>query len=374
MGFTMSRIDGLPTSSLHGSSSSHGLEQRADSSYGAGMGEFGGQQIEPEDEAMMLTDSAEELSLFNSSKAESKNAADRQKQVMRSLERMDDKTVNECMEAMGSFENAEEEAMFAHLILAGRGDPGRAARQRFGRASEQFVALQYALNKGEEEGADGEVLDAIREALDDLDMEHGPQIRADLNTLGAASEGSSKGERLEFQQTYEDMVMGEGTLAGTLKLALERFGNKDFSKGLEQLIKALGQDLAAATSSCEPTRLRSLMQDLYHLRVVSTVLDSARELLAHLQTKHSAVQGSPAALMQDLVAISAEKWVAGSRFTGVAEKFGAKEPEPQIHFLTGTKVLLRNMPELVFVDADQRQSVFNAVQDALDKAIDREEG
>ena len=41
--------------------------------------------------------------------------------------------------------------------------------------------------------------------------------------------------------------------------------------------------------------------------------------------------------------------------------------------LTGLKSLMRSMPERVFVDADQRQGVLNALQDALDKAIEREE-
>ena len=47
--------------------------------------------------------------------------------------------------------------------------------------------------------------------------------------------------------------------------------------------------------------------------------------------------------------------------------------EAQIHFLTGLKVLMRDMPVKVFVDADQRQTIFQAAQDALDAAIDRED-
>ena len=89
--------------------------------------------------------------------------------------------------------------------------------------------------------------------------------------------------------------------------------------------------------------------------------------------QHGAMPGSPVGLMQDLVGISAEKWVAGSRFTTLSEKFGATGVEPQIHFLTGVKVLMRDMPIKVFADADQRQTVFQAVQDALDTAIDRED-
>lgn len=366
----MSRIDGFSNQSMQ-HPADRGLGER-----GASLtkGSLNGQEIHVADEMEMLSESAEEISLFISSKAESKNSADRMKQVMRSLERMGHEEVKEYNAVAELFENAEEEAMFAHLILKQHADPGRAARQRFGRATDQFVALQYALNKGEEEGADGEVLSAIREALDDLDMEHGPRIRADLNTLGAASEGQSSKEELQaFQDSYQDIVMGEPTLAGTLKLALERYGKTDFQGGLERLIKAIGQDLAALQCSCDPARLQNLVQDLYHLRVVSTVLDAAKALLDRVVGQHAMAGGDPVVLMKELVGVSAEKWVAGSRFTTMVEKFGARDPEPQIHMLTGIKQLLRDMPERIFVDSDQRQSVFNAVQEALDNAIDREE-
>ena len=366
----MSKIEGFSNYAAQGDNA-RGLDRGGGA---RGRGEFEGMLIEVEDEAMLITESAEELSLFNSSKAESKNAAERKKDTMRSLERMSKDEVAECMEASETFENAEEEAMFAHLMLAGRQDPGRLARQKFGRASDQFLALQYALNKGEEEGADGEVLDAIREALDDLDMEAGPQIRADLNTLGAASEGmGSKEELQEFQQTYTDIVLGEPTLVGTLSLALSRFGPKDFAVGMDRLVKALGQDVAAARSSCDPTRLQNLIQDLYHLRVVATVLDSAKELFAQLAARHGSLGGDAVALTKELVTLSSEKWVAGSRFATLVEKQGARTTEAQIHMLTGLKSLMRSMPERVFVDADQRQGVLNALQDALDKAIEREE-
>ena len=34
---------------------------------------------------------------------------------------------------------------------------------------------------------------------------------------------------------------------------------------------------------------------------------------------------------------------------------------------------MRDLPVKVFVDADQRQTIFQAAQDALDAAIDRED-
>ena len=80
------------------------------------------------------------------------------------------------------------------------------------------------------------------------------------------------------------------------------------------------------------------------------------------------------ALMVALVDLSGENWVSPDRFTRLAEGAGATEVELKIHFLTGVKRILRELPPQIFIDLDQRQSILNAVQEALDAAIDEEEG
>lgn len=339
-----------------------------------GVGQMGGQQVQVDDANSVLSDAAEEISLHHSEKAESKHTSERKKEATRPLELMSPEAVMAYMDAAQARQDPEQLVQLAKRMLSGQGDPAAQARQAFPGATEQFMALQYALHQGERDGAPAEVLDALREALDDLEMEHGPRIRADVNTIGSAGEGAqSHADVAQFQATYRDVVLGNPSLAGTLKLALERFGDTDFAAGLARLTKALGQDLAAARPSADPTRLQNLVQDLYHLGVAATVLEASRELHAKISEQHGPLGGSPAALMQDLVGISAEKWVSGARFTALAEKFGATGVEAQIHFLTGIKVLMRDMPVKVFVDTDQRQTIFQAVQDALDAAIDRED-
>jgi len=338
------------------------------------VGQFAGQQVQVDDANSVLSDAAEEISLHHSEKAETKHTSERKKEATRPLELMSPEAIMAYMEAAQAYEDPEELVQLAKRMLSGQGDPAAQAKKAFGEPTQQFMALQYALHQGEREGASAEVLDALREALDDLEMEHGPRMRADVNTIAAAGQGAQgQAEVAQFQSTYRDVVLGNPSLAGTLKLALERFGEGDFAAGLARLTQALGQDLAAARPSADPTRLQNLVQDLYHLGVAATVLDASRELHARIGEQHGPLKGTPVALMQDLVGISAEKWVSGARFTSLAEKFGATGVEAQIHFLTGLKVLMRDMPVKVFVDGDQRQTIFQAVQDALDAAIDKED-
>lgn len=364
----MSRVESFNTPSFDSSARSAGGSSQS------AVGQFAGQQVQVDEVDSMLSDAAEEIGMHHAEKAESKHSSERKKEAVRSLEIMTAEAISDYLDAAQAFEDPEQLVFLAKRMLSGQGDPARHARSAFNEPTPQYMSMQYALQMGEREGVASDVLEALRESLQDLEMAHGPAIRADINTVAAAAQpGASRADIALFQATYRDVVLGEASLAATLKMALERFGDKDFSSGLQRLTQALGQDLSAARPSCEPARLQSLVQDLYHLEVTATVLDGCRSLQSRLAEKHGIVDMEPVTLMRGLVEVSGEKWVSAQRFTGLSENCGAHDPGPQIHFLTTVKALLREMPVQVFVDSEQRQALFGAVQDALDAAIDRED-
>lgn len=351
-----------------------GLQGRAGSAGQPAVGYFSGQQIQVDEVHSMLADAAEEISMYHAEKAESRHTGERKKAPYRALETMSAEAVVAYMDATRAAADPEQLVLLAKRLLAARGDPAQQVRQAFSEPTGQFMALHYALQQGEREGVASDVLEALHDALQDLEMAHGPAIRADVNTVAtAAGVGTSRADIAHFQAAYRDVVLGTPTLAQTLQMALERFGDQDFAVGLQRLTQALGQDLAAARPSCDRSRLHSLLQDLYHLQVTVTVLHGCKALQAQLAQQHGVHALSAVTLMRSLVDISAEKWISAQRFTSLSESCGARETEAQIHFLTAVKGLLREMPVQVFVDSDQRQTVLSALQDALDAAIEREE-
>lgn len=408
---TMSRIDAFNPVTPSFDSALH--QGRAKEGARTGIGHYGGQQVQVDEVDSMLSEAAEEISMHHAEKAESKHASQRKKEAMLTHQQMSAEAITAYMDATEAHEDRQQLANLAKRILArpnqssalggrvtlresGRNqsskrvraragtdagsddDPVEEVKKAYGNATHRILALQYILQMAEREEAPEapeELLDELREALDDLEMEHGAAAQADINTIAtAAQDGRGREEVLGFQATYRDVVLGENSLAATLQLALARFGDGDFAAGLGRLTQALGQDLAAARPSTDPTRLQSLVQDLYHLGVASTVLDGCKELHARISSQHRPLASTPVKLMQELVGISAEKWITGSRFAALSSDFGAHEVQPQIVFLTGVKGLVRDMPTKIFADAEQRQTIFQAVQDALDTAIDREEG
>lgn len=320
-----------------------------------------------------LNDAAEEISLHMAEKTESKHHAERKVKPERPMELMQPAEIIEMLQqSQDPNAQAKLEALVEKL-LSGHGSPRQQTAQAFGDVSQQFLALQYALRKGEQDGASPDVLETLRDALADLEIDSGPQIRAGLNALGSATEFASDASGvLAFQNTYRDIVLGENTLGKTLDLALDRFGGKDMARGLAQLVAALGQDLSSTRPSTDPNRLQALTSDLYHLQVAATVLDGCAELS---DSMHSKGQGSPDSerLMRDLVSLTGEKWLSESRFTSLAQQHGVTSPEGRVALLTGIKSLLRDLPVQVFPDSDTRQATLSATQDALDMAIDEED-
>jgi len=356
----------------------HDMRGRSSGSDTSGLrGQMGLDQLKVELDASMLAEAAEEISLHHAETAESKHVAERKKELARPRSLMSPEAIESYIEDTEEDEGGSSALMnFVQRVMGGQGNPAGHARHLFLRPTSQYLALQYALQQGAREGSSEQALESLHEALDELEMEHGPRIRADINTLGAAKEGASGPTGVaQFQSAYVDLVLGHATLAGTLHLVLDQFGETGLVAGLERLQRALGQDLAAARPSTGATHLQNLVQDLYHLGVASTVLEGCKDLLAQMQKRHGISSDDvPVSLMKDLVDLSSETWVSSDRFVRLAEKAGAGAVEPQINFLTGIKGLIRDMPPKIFVDGDQRQSVLAAAQDALDSAIDREEG
>lgn len=365
---TMNRIDGQLS---HGFSS---LTSQANAGQAqAHVGMLMGQATQVVEGEFSLADSAEELSLHMAEKTEDKHHSDRKVKGDRPLELMD---TSEIVDALDQNQDGDVQEKLHELVkklVSGEGSPRQLAGQAFGDISQQYLGLQYALREGEKEGADPTLLEAIRDALADMEIESGPEIRAGLNSLKSASEfGHDAAEIQRFQSTYRDLVLGEQTLAKTLDLALERFGGEDVGRGLKQLTAALGHDLAATRPSTDANRLQALVSDLYHLEVAATVLENCEELADKLK-ETTGRRLDATRLMRDLVAVTNEKWVSESRFTSLGMQHGATSIEARVLFHTAIKGMLRELPVQIFPDADTRQSLINASQAALDIAIDEEE-
>lgn len=342
-----------------------------------GTGALAGEQVRVKDAASILADAAEEISLHTAEKVEDKEFGEREIDTGEPMQAMLVQEINAYLEACKNFDDPKKLADLAKRMQSGQENPREMARRESREPADQYVLLQYALADAEKNGLSADVVERLQDAIADLEMEAGPRIRAGIHSMAVAgAHGRDAAEVAAFQSTYRDVVLGDNSLAQTLKLVVERLGGpqgEDFARGLQGLIKALGADLSAARPSTDANRLTALVQDLYQLEVAATVLDGARELSANLAAKHGQCGVEPVELMKELVTVTGERWVGAARFTGLAERFNLHDVGAQIAFHTATKAMVREMPPKVFPDPEARQAVIDAAQGALDAAIDREE-
>ena len=340
-------------------------------------GNLRGETVKVKDAGDILADSAEEISVHMSQKNELKKhdelslESDKPEFILLIEE------INAYLDMVGAFSDPQKLAELTKRMQSGEESPRELARQQSRDPAHQFVLLQHAWAEGNAAGIPQAALERLQDAIADLEMERGPEIRAGINTASVAlGVSTSHLERENFQDTYRDVVLGQSNLSQTLKTVFDRFaseGSNQVGDKLHGLIKALGADLSAARPSTDVNRLQALVQDLYQLEVAVTVLDRCNELADLLQDKFAPSRLQTLDVMKSLVAVTGEKWVGATRFTGLADQQQLSQVPAQIAFHTSVKDILRQIPPAIFADADTRQSVLNASQEALDMAIDKED-
>ncbi|HCZ9550047.1 TPA: TyeA family type III secretion system gatekeeper subunit [Vibrio alginolyticus] len=78
-------------------------------------------------------------------------------------------------------------------------------------------------------------------------------------------------------------------------------------------------------------------------------------------------------LMVDVIALVEQRWVSSDEIWKVANAMELTAVEQKIDFFREFHKLVRAIPIDVFADEEQRQNLIQAVQKALDEAIDIEE-
>lgn len=78
-------------------------------------------------------------------------------------------------------------------------------------------------------------------------------------------------------------------------------------------------------------------------------------------------------LMSDVIGLVEQRWVGSAEIWNLVNAMELASTERKISFFRELHKLIRHIPIDVFNDEEQRQNLIQAVQKALDEAIDLEE-
>ncbi|MCA8996316.1 MAG: TyeA family type III secretion system gatekeeper subunit [Planctomycetaceae bacterium] len=176
----------------------------------------------------------------------------------------------------------------------------------------------------------------------------------------------------EFVQTELPQFQDSDAVFQTL---LGQHQQDDFLSATETLLGEIGQDIHSAGRNIDPARLRDAVASLSHLEIARNLFLGFSELSRQMRSSFGTEwPDAPHRLLKETLPLKDMKPIAGANLTLVCEKnLGLKDFEPQIYFLQEIRKAVGKWPEKVFNDPADRLRLVDAIKEALDDVIQREE-
>ena len=252
--------------------------------------------IKPDDD---MSDSLEELSIVIAEKNEHKLKELREGRKA-SVIIATVSQVQEYMEHLHKNTSMQQLEALAKRILKQANSAGqmlKIVQQEFKEdPASQYMVMQFVATYGKESKVSEDKLEMAYEAILRLEEDHGDAI---FTVVNAAKEGYAYGatgaQVQQFVTAYRDTVLDSKTLSDILKSVLSMLhpkdsglvnssdseqavpaSEKDYLEVINHLIKALGNDMDAVRPSRDPEKLQVILQDLYRLQVLNSLLENCR--------------------------------------------------------------------------------------------------
>lgn len=254
-------------------------------------------------------------------------------------------------------------------------DALRQVRERFPDSSDAWAALDYALEKLEKEGAPEEVIAATREARDALMEEEGPAIRAGIQAAIAAQGYNDLDSGDGLRGLYRQAVCDFAEVNALFDHILEKYGLEKFDQAMDFMVRTLSSDLSADVPSMEKSHLESVNANLGLVRLVQSAYAQCDKVMTRWQDVHG-VEGCPLdsrALLGRILDLRKENFLGAAQIERIAAEAKPPDIEREVLFLQELLHMTRSFPTQLFDGAAGRMKVLDAVQDAVDGAIERED-
>ncbi len=344
-------------------------------------GEFKGQKVgQQKDAASMVQDAAEEMTFQASEKVEKKLG--KRRAAAKGLRTTAMEKAEFYIKKLKDMDKPEQMNKFMEsLKRMGKNMNPQQLRQEVGKffkdVSQQYAALAYAKEMLADDPEMAGLSEALQEAMDLAMEESGPEIRAGFNVTDDAMEFSAQGlkDTQQLRDFYRDTVLQYEGFHETYNEILENYGEAEFGKALDFLIKAVGSELQSKGPSVTHVELKRIIDDLYSLEMLGNIHRNCDELLGKIRKAYRlALKMNTKAFMNRLMGLKSERWLRMDHVTKLVAQLGCDPIEAQIYFLREMGGMIKELPLKIFEeDMEKREKLIDVTQEALDDAIDREE-
>lgn len=258
---------------------------------------------------------------------------------------------------------------------AGKEHALREALRNFPDLTDAWAALQSALEECEQDPAVGEeITTGIREAVAELESQHGAEIKTGLQGALSAKGYEEAGSADSLRDLYRQTVFDFESPLHVFRYVQENYA-ANFGKAMDFLFAALSGDIASDSPSMEKTHLEYVHQNLGNVRLLQSAYVQCEALTGRWENVHGVKNSGLSAmgLLGSFTALRDIKYLGAMHIEDIAKTAKAPDIEREVLFLQDIMGMLRNFPVKMFDDEQGLQKVMDAAQQALDKAIERED-
>ncbi|MCG8530919.1 MAG: type III secretion system gatekeeper subunit SctW [Desulfovibrionales bacterium] len=335
-------------------------------------GTLNGMVVVPQaDAAAMLKDAAEELTFAASETQESKIKDRKLKREDNSLDKL--AHVLQILQKMQDVNKADLDGFLAAL-KSGATSPQQLKEvlKQFEDPTHQHMALVYAKDSLQSEGY-AEWIDIIDDAITELMETRGAEVRAGYNIAGVEL-ADVLGNEAAHRGLYRGTVLDYPSFAKAFDDLSAKYGANGFPKAVDYLVRALSADMASTTPSTSMKELKTIVDDLYQLQVLSNYYSKMERLIENVGERFHGVMPTARDIVSPVLRLKDERMILSSQVLHMMPFLVTDNPEKDVLLSQGMRDLTRSdLPHKIFSEPQQRVNLLDAMQEVVDAAIDRED-
>ena len=170
-------------------------------------------------------------------------------------------------------------------------------------------------------------------------------------------------------------TVGEFSSVNEVFAEIQKAYGNNFDKAMDFLFTAISNDIDSDHPSMEKTHLESVHEKLAMVRLTQSAYTLCGELLDRWANVHNVKMSDMTAmnLLGDIVALRGKNYLGSSSIDAICRKAMPPDIEHEVLFLQELLNTVRKFPVPLFDDENGRMTVMDAVQSAVDQAIERED-
>lgn len=251
----------------------------------------------------------------------------------------------------------------------------RQALQRFPDFSDAYAALDYALEELEKKGASPESIQAVKNARDELLAMEGPAIKAGIQAMLHAQDYGDLDTGETLRDLYRQTVCDFADVDELFAHIMDKYGQDKFDQAISFLTRTLGTDMSSDMPSMGKNHLESVNANLGLVRLLQSAHAQCDKVMERWQKVHG-VSDCPLdsrALLGKILELRKEAFLSALHFERIVSEIKPPDIEREVLFLQELMHMTRSFPSQLFNGHSGHMKILEAVQGAVDNAIDRED-